>query len=78
MKTKEEIQKEFVARFDALLLEFGAEFECKDYWEGYSEAGQDVRATVLIDGQYTKDGDCYAESCEIDLGNFRNPRLNKA
>jgi len=77
MKTKEQIQKEFLEKFDALLLEYSAVFSVDDHYCGYSEFGQDLHATVIIDGKWDENGNIVSEPCNVELRTYRNPSFDK-
>ncbi len=66
---------EFTSKLKALLAEYGegTELECKDYWEGYSECGEDVHMTLYIPGKWDDDGNPIQEYCEINLGAWITP-----
>ena len=73
MKTAKQVEDEFRAELSDLLAKYGAELEAKDYWQGYSECGADVRMTVTIDGQWDENGETVREYTEIDLGSSFSP-----
>lgn len=56
----------------ALLLQYGADLEAKDHYQGYAECGEDVRMTVSIPAIYDADGNKVREYCEIDLGSYQD------
>jgi len=70
MKRKKQIEDEFKAEFQALVDKYKAEIQIKDFFDGYAECGEDIKCIVMIDGAWTKEGDCISEYCEFDLGAY--------
>jgi len=62
-----DVAKEFIKELVDLLRRWDAEIEAKDYYPGYTECGEDVRMTAIINGIYNDDGDVIREPCEINL-----------
>ena len=78
MKTEKELAEEFLRKFDALLEEYDAEFECSDEFTGYAECGQDIHARVHIPAVWdTKTGERLRHGIAIDLGRLRYPKADK-
>lgn len=76
MKTASQIEKEFLEKFDALLIEYAAYLECRDEYEGYPECGEDIHARVIINARYDERGERISDFADIDLGSFRSPEPN--
>lgn len=70
MTTRAAIEAAFRADLQAVLDKYGAELEAKDYWQGYSECGEDVRMTVFIEAVYDDNHELVNEGVEINLGNW--------
>ena len=68
MKSTKELEAEFRAKFNALLLEYGATMEADDHYDGYPECGQDIQVIITIPSIF--DGESQREFCKFDLGNF--------
>jgi hypothetical protein len=73
---KEQVEKIFRARLQALLDEFGADLEADDHWHGHPECGSDIRMTVTIPSVFDYERDIVLrEFAEIDLGSHVNSTL---
>ena len=70
MTTRADIEAAFRADLQAVLDKYGAELEAKDYWQGYSECGEDVRMTVNIGAIYDENHETVREATEINLGSW--------
>ena len=69
-QTYARVTEAFMKDFDGLLKKYGAEIEAKDYYQGYSECGEDVRMTVTIPAVYNDNHECIREFTEVDLGSW--------
>lgn len=70
MITKDEITATFKSDLRQLLLKYDATLESDNHYHGYPGCGENVRMTVIIPNQLTKDGDVIREYAEIDLGKY--------
>ncbi len=68
MQTKEQVEKEFRAKLQALLDEYGADLESVIDWRNSSN-----HMEVIIPSIYDEDGSCLREWTEIDLGGYVPP-----
>ena len=68
MKTKEQVEAEFLKDLNELLERYNAEMSADDHFSGYAECGEDIRITVDIPGIYNEDGNVVRETTEINLG----------
>jgi len=73
MKTSAEIEAEFRKEFQALIDKYKAEIEIKDYWQGYSENGQDIKCMVSIGSTYNDFGERVTDFCEFNIGTYHYP-----
>jgi len=73
MQTSKQVKEEFLTKLRSLLREYNAVLEAKDYWNGYSECGEDVRATVAIPSIFDEEGNQIREWTDIDLGGYFTP-----
>lgn len=71
MRTKEQTTTDFLMKFDALLREFHATLVVDDHYPGYSECGQDIRATIEVSPVWDNLGNCTQEGVDIELGTYR-------
>ena len=73
MKTREQVAKQFMEEFQALLNKYDAEIDAKDHYIGYPECGEDVRMTMFIPAVYDDEYNCVSRETEIDLGGYWSP-----
>jgi hypothetical protein len=69
MKSADQVKKDFMADFDALLKKYGASIEAKDEYPGYAECGEDIHIRIDIPSIYGS-GCCDREGTDIDLGTY--------
>ncbi len=68
IKSAEKIEKEFRTELLELLNKYHAKIVAENHYFGYSDAGADIRMTILI-SRYD-DGNTIQEYTEIDLGQY--------
>jgi len=73
MTTKEQIEQNFKADFQALLDKYNATIEADDHFQGYAECGEDIQVCVYIPGSFDKDGEIIQETADFNLGRYLPP-----
>jgi hypothetical protein len=72
MKPSSDIEADFRRDFQALLDKYNAEFEIRDFWQGYAECGQDIKCMVSIHAVFNDDLECVSDNCEFNLGTYHH------